>query len=48
MPGTLVRSHMDITHFTIILGKVEGVSLTKASMDDAHGKKRVYHDLKPA
>jgi predicted DNA-binding protein with PD1-like motif len=48
MPGTLVRSHMDVTHFTIILGKVEGVSLTKASMDDGHGKKRVYHDLKPA
>ena len=47
VPGTLVRSHTDVTHFTIIIGKVEGVSLTKAMMDD-NGKKRVYHDLKPA
>ena len=48
LPGTFVRSHMDVTHFTIILGKVEGVSLTKSSKEDADGKKRVYHELKPA
>lgn len=48
MPGTLVRSHLEKTHFTIVLGKAEGVSLAAAFEPTEDGKGRIYHDLKPA
>ena len=48
MPGTFIRSHLDVSHFTIVLGKVEGVELTAAFRPTADGKGRIYHDLKPA
>ena len=48
MPGTFIRSHLDISHFTIVLAKVEGVDLTAAFRQTADGKGRIYHDLKPA
>jgi predicted DNA-binding protein with PD1-like motif len=48
MPGSFVRSHLEQSHFTIILGKAEGVSLTAAFKPTADGKGRIYHDLKPA
>ena len=48
MPGTFVRSHLDVSHFTIILGKVEGVDLTAAFRETPDGKGRIYHDLKAA
>lgn len=48
MPGTFVRSHLEVSHFTIVLGKAAGVSLTAAFKKTADGKGRIYHDLKPA
>ena len=48
MPGTFIRSHLDVSHFTIVLGKVEGVSLTAAFRKTEDGKGRIYHDLKKA
>ena len=45
MPGTFVRSHLGISHFTIILAKAEGVGLTAAFQETADGKGRIYHDL---
>ncbi len=48
MPGTTVRSHLDVSHFTVILGKCEGVELTAAFRQTADGKGRIYHDLQPA
>ena len=48
MPGTFVRSHLPESHFTIILGKVEGVALTAAFKPTADGKGRIYHDLQAA
>jgi predicted DNA-binding protein with PD1-like motif len=48
MPGTFIRSHLDVSHFTIVLGKMEGVSLTAAFRPTADGKGRIYHDLKSA
>lgn len=48
MPGTFVRSHLDVSHFTIIIGKAEGVDLTAAFQPTPDGKGRIYHDLKPA
>lgn len=48
MPGTLVRSHLEVSHFTIVLGKCEGVSLTAAFMQTEDGKGRIYHDLQAA
>ena len=48
MPGTFVRSHLEVSHFTIVLAKAEGVSLTAAFQQTADGKGRIYHDLKPA
>jgi hypothetical protein len=46
MPGTIVRSHLDVSHFTIVLGKAAGVSLTAAFTSTADGKGRIYHELK--
>lgn len=48
MPGTLVRSHLDKTHFTIVLGKAEGVNLTAAFEPTEDGKGRIYHELTKA
>lgn len=48
MPGTLVRSHLEVSHFTIVLGKAEGVSLTAAFKQTEDGKGRIYHELLPA
>jgi predicted DNA-binding protein with PD1-like motif len=45
MPGTLVRSHLEKTHFTIVLGKAEGASLTARFAPTEDGKGRIYHDL---
>ena len=45
MPGTFVRSHLGISHFTIILAKAEGVALAAAFQETADGKGRIYHDL---
>ncbi|TPE47108.1 PCC domain-containing protein [Amaricoccus solimangrovi] len=48
MPGTFIRSHLEKSHFTIILAKTEGVSLTAAFEQTPDGKGRIYHDLKSA
>jgi predicted DNA-binding protein with PD1-like motif len=48
MPGTFVRSHLDVSHFTIVLAKAEGVSLKAAFQATEDGKGRIYHDLQPA
>ncbi|HZY66982.1 MAG TPA: PPC domain-containing DNA-binding protein [Devosia sp.] len=48
MPGTLVRSHLEKTHFTIVLAKAEGVSMKAAFEATPDGKGRIYHDLQPA
>ena len=48
MPGTFVRSHLEVSHFTIVLAKAEGASLTAAFKPTADGKGRIYHDLKSA
>ncbi|MCY1464206.1 hypothetical protein D9M71_822020 [compost metagenome] len=45
MPGTLVRSHLEKTHFTIVLGKAEGVAMTARFAPTEDGKGRIYHDL---
>lgn len=45
MPGTLVRSHLDKTHFTVVLGKAEGVNLKAAFEPTEDGKGRIFHDL---
>jgi predicted DNA-binding protein with PD1-like motif len=46
MPGTIVRSHLDVSHFTVVLAKVENVSLTAAFLETGDGKGRIYHELK--
>ncbi len=46
MPGTIVRSHLDVSHFTVVLAKVENVSLTAAFKETEDGKGRIYHELK--
>lgn len=46
MPGTIVRSHLDVSHFTVVLAKVENVSLTAAFTETRDGKGRIYHELK--
>jgi predicted DNA-binding protein with PD1-like motif len=46
MPGTIVRSHLDVSHFTVVLAKVESVSLTAAFRETEDGKGRIYHELK--
>ncbi|WP_417725681.1 PCC domain-containing protein [Salipiger sp.] len=48
MPGTLVRSHLEVSHFTIVLAKAEGVNLKAAFKATEDGKGRIYHDLTPA
>jgi predicted DNA-binding protein with PD1-like motif len=48
MPGTIVRSHLDMSHFTVVLAKVENVSLTAAFTPTEDGKGRIYHELRPA
>lgn len=48
MPGTFVRSHLGISHFTIVLAKAEDVSLAAAFQETADGKGRIYHDLQKA
>lgn len=48
MPGTIVRSHLDTSHFTVVLAKVDNVSLTAAFKETEDGKGRIYHELKPA
>jgi len=46
MAGTIVRSHLDVSHFTVVLAKVENVSLTAAFKETDDGKGRIYHELK--
>jgi len=46
MPGTIVRSHLDVSHFTVVLAKVDNVSLTAAFKETADGRGRIYHELK--
>ena len=48
MPGTIVRSHLGVSHFTVVLAKVENVSLTAAFTETEDGKGRIYHELKTA
>jgi predicted DNA-binding protein with PD1-like motif len=48
MPGTFVRSHLEVSHFTIVLAKAEGVELAAAFQQTADGKGRIYHDLQTA
>ena len=45
MPGTIVRSHLDVSHFTVVLAKVASVSLTAAFKETEDGKGRIYHEL---
>src|SRR5258706_1050902 len=47
IPGTNVRSQLDVSHFTVVLAKVENVSLTAAFKETEDGKGRIYHELKP-
>lgn len=46
MPGTIVRSHLEVSHFTVVLAKVDHVSLTAAFQETEDGKGRIYHDLR--
>jgi hypothetical protein len=39
---------LDVSHFTIVLAKAEGVSLKAAFQATEDGKGRIYHDLQPA
>jgi hypothetical protein len=46
MPGTIVRSHLDVSHLTVVLAKVDNVSLTAAFKVAKDGRGRIYHELK--